>query len=50
VSDSNPAGYATSEQAVGTCQTGQADFDTNIGLGGSYAGACAFWYHYKWNP
>ena len=49
VSDANPAGFAKSEQAVGTCQTGAVDFDTNIGLGGSWVG-CSFWYHYKWNP
>ena len=50
VTNTNPAGYTTSEQAVGTCQTAQADFDMNISLGGSFGGACMFWYHYQWNP
>ena len=49
VSNTDPAGYVTSQQAVGTCKPGQADFDMNIGAG---AGGmhCMFYYHYKWNP
>ena len=49
VHNTDPAGYVTSQQAVGTCKPGQADFDMNIGFGGVSV-YCTFYYHYKWNP
>ena len=50
MTNADPVGHRVTQVAVGRVRAGGADFDMNIGLGGSFAGACLFSYHYKWNP